>query len=157
MFFETEFSTVYARNNKAKNAKHMRCFPSCASSGHVASSFCGSSVSVLASMPPDLPTELQGCFTDPSLALAIGFIVDMQQFDKCEYAVGQLIPHASIQQTLHTGQTLGDPGRCTSHYAGEVTAASMNSLRIVVAPHKRRIWRYITRLCNDCLTLWYAA
>jgi hypothetical protein len=144
MLFETQFSTVYARNNKAKNAKHMRCFPTCAASGHVASSFRGSSVSVVSQMPPNLPSELQGCYSDPSLALAVGFIVDMAHFDKCEYTVGELIPSSKLQLSLHTGETasVSDPERSSSsHYAGEVTTASTSALRIVVAPHKRRIWR----------------
>jgi hypothetical protein len=134
---------VYARNNKAKNAKHMRCFPGCASAGHVASSFCGSSVSLVASPSETVPADLKACYSDPSLAFAIGYIVEMSQFGVCPYAVGQIVPYAEIHQAMHAAQPRGDEKvAAPSCYAADITPASDSTLRVVVAPHKRRIWRY---------------
>jgi hypothetical protein len=42
--FEHEFKALYARNNKSKFKKNMRCFPQCLDHGHTENSFCGNAV-----------------------------------------------------------------------------------------------------------------
>jgi hypothetical protein len=66
--FETEFATVYQRNNKAKSKgkegmKNIRCFPNHGKAGHVEKGFCGSTVSfVVKSKVSDKPIKAWGQF-----------------------------------------------------------------------------------------------
>ena len=43
-FFVTQFNTHYARNNKSRWQKNLRCFPSCNQAGHCSTGFCGGEV-----------------------------------------------------------------------------------------------------------------
>jgi hypothetical protein len=47
--FANEFRELYARNNKSKLRKNMRCFPQCLASGHTENNFCGCGVRVVVS------------------------------------------------------------------------------------------------------------
>jgi hypothetical protein len=46
LFFANKFNTSYARNNKSKVKKNVRCFPQCCDVGHSSSQFCGQSVQI---------------------------------------------------------------------------------------------------------------
>ena len=155
MAFETVFSAAYARNNKAKNAKRMRCFPACAPCGHIVRGFCGSNVSLLASASDDGPTDLQVCYGNPSSAFAVGCITECTD-GSCPYIVGQRVPYAEIRQSMHSNlQTPADDGSGVArpepkYFSTEITAASDSSLRVEVSPHKGCIWRYgVTEPARD--------
>jgi hypothetical protein len=80
--FESPFGAVYSRNNKAKSAKHMRCFPECAAVGHAESKFCGADVNVLMYPsqqpgPGGLLSFDLGMYNDPTAAfVCLGQFVD---------------------------------------------------------------------------------
>jgi hypothetical protein len=40
------FKAAYARNNKSKTKKHLRCFPQCKLSGHSTTGFCGREIRI---------------------------------------------------------------------------------------------------------------
>ena len=47
-----DFKPRYARNNKSKTKKNMRCFPHCSHAGHKEKGFCGSPIWIKMSLSP---------------------------------------------------------------------------------------------------------
>jgi hypothetical protein len=86
--FVSKFRGLYARNNKSKLKKNMRCFPQCLGAGHTERAFCGCAMQVELVSSMFTSAELKSmvviggirCSMEP-LPLEVGHKIDKQDLE----------------------------------------------------------------------------
>ena len=121
----TGIQKQYIRNNKSNGQKNLRCFPHCASGGHRAAGFCGSSIFIEINVldEPDYLSSLNlkkstnfvldpvPCINFNHVFVFAEFLAHDESVDKNnEIQEGKYYNAAPIFKILNSGQTKGPGG-----------------------------------------------
>jgi hypothetical protein len=114
--FTNEFNTTYARNNKSKLKKNVRCFPQCCEIGHSSSQFCGQSVNV--KLTSDTLSQ-----QDLKSLLILGCFGCNKDAPPC--VVGENLPESELRSIIHaTNMIQGTPITAGGVFSGTFVISS---------------------------------
>ena len=143
MSFGCGFSDGYARNNKAKSSKNMRCFPDCCHNGHISNGFCGQDVVI--SVPKSaVDPQYHALLADPSRAFAVAQFSPICQEGACSISVGQTVPVSSVEPMIFGS---GGENDMQHYYRGGLSSPSPDSLTVSIKPLRARSWRCVWSIC----------
>ena len=94
---DNQFARLYARNNKSKTKKNMRCFPHCCANGHREKGFCGTAIRTRVSGGGLTRDEI-------SKLVVVGGIKCDEENPWC--AVGDIVDESSLAELVVTLQVL---------------------------------------------------